>query len=237
MLISPGSAASRVQRSQQGTNPNGTQASYALPEYQEGGKIPGAQRPAESNYLKASYERQKKMAQDYAGNLQKTGDNIYNTYAQEARSQLPGMIQKNREDFNSRGLLQSGKEREAEAGTIGGVQRKLAETRSGINRELNQNLAQLEGNQFNTAGLLAQPGPQTAQTELQGISTQLGANSQSNQTNAALIGAILGGGSSLAGAGLANNMMSQNGGGATNQYTMGTVNGVDYNKRYSPTYA
>ncbi len=211
---------------------------YLLPEYEEDNDdfgIPGAEKPADSDYLKGAYEKSRKGAQDYAKNLRATGDKIYGTYAEDARRQLPGMIQKQRESFNSRGLLHSGMERNAEAGTVGAVTRDLAEKRSGINQELNQNLKALEAGQFGTAGLIAAPGPQSATGELQRIGTQLGATTTSNLQNAQLIGSILGGAASVGGGALANNMQA-NGNNPAASPSPGSY--VDYNtpgfNRYVP---
>lgn len=191
-------------------------ATAALPEYgDENFKIPSAVLPSKDPRAKAAYESQLNTAKNYATGLKDQSDKLYNSAAGQARSQLPGLIQQNRASFNARGLLHSGKEAATEAGTVQGLNQQLAQKRSEINSGLAQNLRQLEGGAFGSASALAQPGAQTAQTELQGIGTQLQAIAGQNQMNSQLIGSVIGGGSSLAGAGLANAMQAQNNYGVT----------------------
>lgn len=187
----------------------GSQGGGALQEYSNPNfQIPGAQLPSQNPALQNSFNNQLSGAQNYLQNLQSNSDALYNTYASTARSQLPSLINQNRQQYNANGLLNSGMEKGAEANTVSGVNQQLAQTRSQINQGLNTNLNAMEGGAFQTAGLLAAPGPQTAQTQLAGIGTSLNAASQGAMTNAGLIGSILGGVGSVAGGTLAGAMQS-----------------------------
>ncbi len=185
----------------------------ALPEYTSAANdphfsIPGAALPGKSQNLQGSFDSQMAGAQDYAKNLQSNSDALYNVYASKARGQLPGLIQQDRNTANSRGLLNSGMEKGAEAGTVQNLNTGLAGERAQINQGLNQNLNQMEGGAFGTAGLMAQPGPQTAQTQLQGAGTLLTANAGLAAQNQQLFGSLMGGAGSIAGTGLANSMQA-----------------------------
>lgn len=164
-----------------------------LPEYQGGGSgnssaIGGAELPTTNPLAKSMYDQQLKGAQDYAAKMPALSDTLYNNAATTARAGLTQTLRGTRNNYNSRGLLNSGGERGAEAGARSKTESDLANTRSSINQGLVSNLQGMEGNAFGSAAGLAQPGVNVAQPYLSGVQS----NIAQQQSDAALQGQMYG---------------------------------------------
>lgn len=172
------------------------------------GNIPGAQLPSRNPLAQSMYDQQLGGAKDYASKLSGMSDQLYNNAASTARSGLSNTLRSTRNSYNSRGLLNSGGERGAEAGARSSAEAGLAGTRSQINQGLLQNLQGMEGNAFGTAAGLAQPGPNTAQLYQQGMSSDIAQKMKDEAARSQAYGQIGQGLGALGGAGLAGAMRS-----------------------------
>jgi hypothetical protein len=209
-------------------------SSGLLPEYSTGspgagvGTVPGL--PTAPNYG-GTLANQINQANQAYSNMGQQSNQLMGSYAQAARQQLPGQLRSVQDSYNSRGLLNSGQESQGEAGTIAGVNSNLANTQQQINAQLLNNLGTLQGNAFQTAQTSAQPGPQTANTYLQGVAGTLGAETQNqilaNQGYGNLAGGIASVGGALAGT------MQQNGNNPISTFP-GYGNPMGQNSGYSP---
>lgn len=158
--------------------------------------------PDQSAALKATFEKQKALASDYAKGLKSKSDELYGTYQEGARASLPQLINQSRESFAGRGLLRSGYSKKAEAGVVSDINTRLAEKRAEINQNLNQNLNQLEGSVMNTAGLLAAPGADTTSLYGEKMQADLAAEIARAQGDAAMVSGFLGGAGQITGSAL-----------------------------------
>lgn len=171
--------------------------------------VPGVSVPNQNPAAASGLASQMQASQDYLKNLSSNSDALYNNAAAQTRTQLNQGIKNVREDFNSRGLLSSGGETGGELGQESAAQSSLASTRNSINSGLLQNAQGMQGNAFNTAATLAQPGPNIASPYLSGVASNIGAQTANTQLANSLYGQAAGGAGSLVGTGLASAIQSQ----------------------------
>lgn len=174
-----------------------------LPEY-TGGSVPGAQLPGTANRdrVAGGFKSQLAIAREYLNNMKSNSDRAYQTYANESRKKLDRSIKGVKEDFNARGLLGSGLQADRVAGTTTAANVDLDNRRAEINQGLLGNLGQLEGNAFDTASILAQRGPDTANPYLSGVGSNIAAQSADSALAAEMYGQIGQGVGAIGGAGL-----------------------------------
>lgn len=177
-----------------------------LPEFRDDNfQIPGAQLPSSrgKDLAATAFNRQSQAAGDYLAKMKENSDRAYLSLQKESKKKLDRSIKGVKNDFNARGLLNSGLSADAEGGARTAANIELARGRSDINRGLLQNLDLMEGNVFNTANVLAQPGPDTANPYLSGIGSELALETGANDLAAQMAGNISGGVGAIGGAGLA----------------------------------
>lgn len=192
---------------QPGQDPSkGLLPEYTTPNYQ----IPGAQIPTQNPKLTDTFNTQNQQAKDYANNLGANSDQLYNSYATQARQQLAGTLGQVKNDYNSRGLLNSGVEAGAEANQIGATNANLDQTRSAINSNLLGNLNTMQGNAATTAGQIGQAGPSIAMPYLSGVASNIGAETANQGLLNSIYGSVGAAAGAAGGAGLAGYMSSAN---------------------------
>lgn len=172
--------------------------------------IPGAVLPSRNPLAKKLAGDQWQKAQDYLKNFRSNSDSLFNSYANDARQSLKEGSRHLRDDFNSRGLLNSGGQVNAESNLRSGLVNALGQRRAKINADQNNTLTQMEGNAFGSAGLMAQPGPDTANPQLSALGSNMGQSIDSMNRDSQLYGGLASGVGSLAGVGLAG-LMQNNG--------------------------
>ncbi len=185
--------------------------------------IKSAQAPAQNPLAQTMYNQSLKRATDYNKNLPAYSDALYNQAEGQASQQLQGQNRATRNSFNSRGLLNSGGEAGAEANNKSQTKQSLYNTRASINQGLLNNAQQLEGNAFQQASYLSQPGAQTAQGDLQKLQSDIAANESDQQLQSQMFGSIAGGVGAIGGAGLAGLMYNNGQAAPTNYGAAGAV--------------
>jgi hypothetical protein len=179
----------------------------ALPEY-TGGDVPGAQLPGtqKRDQVGGAFKGRIDAAKKYLANMKATGDAAYATYANQSRRKLASSIKGVKNDFNSRGLLNSGLQGDAVAGTTAGVNSDLINKRSEINQGLLGNQQQLEAGAYDLASIMAQRGPNTADPYLSGIGSNIALQSADSALASDMYGQIGAGAGALGGTALASQM-------------------------------
>lgn len=190
-------------------NPDGTNT---LPEYQGGGNagaIGSTETPAVNPLAQSMYNQQLQGASDYAAQMPQLSDTLYNNAASQARTGLTQTDRSTRNNYNARGLLNSGGERSDEASAKASTEANLAGTRSSINQGLLTNLQGMESNAFGSAAGLAQPGPNIAQPYLSGVQSNIFQQMTDASMQGQMYGQVAQGLGSIAGQGLAGAMYGQ----------------------------
>jgi hypothetical protein len=184
-----------------------------LPEY-TGGTVPGAQLPSSQkrDQVGGAFKGRIDAAKKYLANMKATGDAAYATYQNQSRRKLAGSIKGVKNDFNSRGLLNSGLQGDAVAGTTAAVNSDLINKRAEINQGLLGNQAQLEGNAYDLASVMAQRGPSTADAYLSGIGSNIALQSADSALASQMYGQIGAGVGAIGGSALAGQMGGGGGG-------------------------
>lgn len=185
--------------------------------------IPSVSVPNQNPAAASGLAQQMQASQQYLQNLSSNSDALYNNAAAQTRTQLNQGIKNVREDFNSRGLLSSGGETGAELGQESAAQSSLASTRNSINAGLLQNAQGMQGNAFNTAATLAQPGPNIASPYLSGVGSNIGTQTANTQLANTIYGNLGSGIGSIAGAGLGSAIAGQQSAGP-----LGNIQGTPY---------
>lgn len=181
-----------------------------LPEYQnDKTSVPGADLPQQNPLAKQMYFNQLNRANDLSTNFQNYSDSAYNPVANQARADLTAGKHSIRNNYNSRGLLNSGAEQSSEGEATKKTQNYLTGVRSNINQGLTNDITGAENNAFNAAAGLAQPGPQTAQIYAQGVGSDIAKQTSDAGAASQAYGSIGQGLGSLGGAGLAGAMYGQ----------------------------
>lgn len=140
-----------------------------LPEFQYAGNfsIPGAVAPNSDNAAtqlqRAILQKQKDLSDQSRKNFQNQSDSLYRNYADQSRQGLSDSIKKTKSDFNSRGLLNSGKTAGAINGQRAGASADLNGARYSINSGLLQNQNTLENNAIQSGYNYAQSNPNMGQ--------------------------------------------------------------------------
>lgn len=173
-----------------------------LPEYQDDSgsyQNPGVTQVAPNQNLKNILGQQLGQAKSYRSDLSANADRQTGAYANDARRNLAQNLKQVREDYNSRGLLQSGGRQGAEAGARAGTEADIASTGYQIRKGLLNNADTLENNAFNTAGNYAGLGTGMGTAALGGVSQGIQNDIASTQANQALFSGAGQGLGSLAG--------------------------------------
>lgn len=209
----------------------------ALPEY-TGGTIPGAQLPGtgKRDAVKGAFTSQMGAAKKYLANMKANSDAAYASYQNQSRRKLASSIKSVKNDFNARGLLGSGLQGDAVAGTTANANADLINKRAEINQGLLSNLNQLEGNAYDTASILSMNGPNTAEPYLAGIGSNIALQSADNALASEMYGQIGQGLGAAGGSALASTMAG--GGGYNPIGNSKPMKGYyDFNKMGGKTYA
>jgi hypothetical protein len=152
--------------------------------------IPGAQLPEINPLAKSLYESSLKGYQDYSAKMPGMQDEFNSQAGQAARFQTKEGTRRNRNAFNSRGLLSSGGRVAADSRVAGQAQTGLAAAIRDNNGRLQAGKDQLAGNVFSSAATLAQPGGNVADPYLSGVQSNIASMMADQQASAQAYGGI-----------------------------------------------
>lgn len=150
----------------------------------------------------ALYQKGLKASQDYFKNLKNYSDTLYNDQAQRTRQDVDKGIKKVKNDYNSRGLLNSGvaTQSQLDVGNEGGAQ--LADYRGQLNRGLLDTAQNMESGVFDMASGLSTGGLNTAGSYINRLTSDIQKQNQDTQMNTDLLGSVGSGVGKAAGLGI-----------------------------------
>lgn len=135
-------------------------------------------KPGKPTQYGDAFGRQLDFANDLSNNFQKYSDERYEPFAAAERGKLDKTLRGVKSDFNSRGLLNSGLQGDAEANQRASANSRLQGYRSNINQGLLNDINTARGNAFDLASLMAKGGPNTAEMQLDQLAQQIALSSE-----------------------------------------------------------
>lgn len=178
-------------------------------EWEDRATIKAPEIPKEDPLVRSLYEQRQKARKDYEAQIPGLSDSLYSQAAGQGRRELDGATRGIRSNFNSRGLLNSGKRASAEMGADADIRSGLAAKRTDINRGLLSNLEGMESDEFSLASMLAQPGVNAAQPFLSRMKSNAAADASDSQAQAQMFAGIGSGVGAVGGGLLANSIYGQ----------------------------
>lgn len=139
------------------------------------------------------YDRQLRDLREFSANKNRYSDELYNSAATGARRDLDTGIKKTRDNYNSRGLLNSGMQRADEEGLRSNTAASLADKRRSINQGLLSQQQGMESNLFGSAQGLTAPGVSKSQQDLSAFASQLGIDMDAAKINSGIAAQAAGG--------------------------------------------
>lgn len=136
--------------------------------------------PGRPTNYRDSLTAQLGRAKDLSDNFGRYSDERFEPFAQVERGKLDRNLRGVKNDFNSRGLLGSGLQADAEAGTRAESNAYLRGVRGDINQGLLGDIEKTRGNAFDLASMMARGGPNTSQLQLDQLAQMIALSSEND---------------------------------------------------------